>query len=400
MCSVENCELENFENNDKCIYHCDKKLWNHKNNCIELDNKLEYFWKSLNEYILLKNKNNENYVFNKFIFPSVGVFSFFDNKNSFDSINNKMDFYFKKCVFYGKSNFSIFNKLENITFRECEFKQGVLFESLEINGKFLFEENKAKSNIFFKRCTFNGTSSFIGSKFLSELNFYHVSFKKSALFNGVRIDDLLFENTYFESNFTFLKVSINKLSRETARIIKDSFEQQNNIIEANKYYALEMKEREKELNQDRKEGKNLLEWLVFKVHGLASNHSQDWLLSLFWILSFSFGYGFVNCINKYLDTKLEFMLIDIILFGMITLISVFVVESKRINNYILIAIFYLIYSFTSKDFSLFDISNNINPFSIMTGWQELSFLTLSYKIIIAYLIYQLIISIRQNTRRK
>ncbi|WP_228289361.1 hypothetical protein [Poseidonibacter lekithochrous] len=202
------------------------------------------------------------------------------------------------------------------------------------------------------------------------------------------------------NNTRFIKIDFPVKNRETARIIKNSFEQQNNIIEANKYYALEMKEREKELNQDRKEGKNLLEWLVFKVHGLASNHSQDWLLSLFWILSFSFGYGFINCINEYLDNKLEFMLIDIFLFGVITLISAFVVESKRINNYILIAIFYLIYGFTSKDFNLYDISNNINPFSIMTGWQELSFLTLSYKIIIAYLIYQLIISIRQNTRRK
>ena len=36
-------------------------------------------------------------------------------------------------------------------------------------------------------------------------------------------------------------------NRETARKIKDTFEKQNNIIEANRFYKLEMKEREKEL---------------------------------------------------------------------------------------------------------------------------------------------------------
>ena len=33
-----------------------------------------------------------------------------------------------------------------------------------------------------------------------------------------------------------------------------------------------MKEREKELDSK----KDFFEWLVFKFHGLSSNHSQDW----------------------------------------------------------------------------------------------------------------------------
>lgn len=66
-------------------------------------------------------------------------------------------------------------------------------------------------------------------------------------------------------------------NREIVRIIKNIYESQNNIIEVNKFYALEMKEREKELNPF----KEPFEWLVFKIHGLASNHSQDWILSLF-----------------------------------------------------------------------------------------------------------------------
>lgn len=332
------------------------------------------------------------------------------------------------------------NNYDEIRFKRCNFSEDIdliltgvdiknlFFSMCTFNRYFIFRSDVFR-NVSFVKCIFNKTVDFISINTINQLTISYCLFKDYTSFKDLIISNINISASQFFEVVLFFNIEINLINlksttfnkklefhnvesstlktkknifanRETARIIKDSFEQQNNIIEANKYYALEMKEREKELNKDRKEGKNLLEWLVFKVHGLASNHSQDWLLSLFWILSFSFGYGFINCINEYLDTKLEFMLIDIFLFGVITLISVFVVESKRINNYMLIAIFYLIYGFASKDFNLFDISNNINPFSIMTGWQELSFITLSYKIIIAYLIYQLIISIRQNTRRK
>jgi len=294
----------------------------------------------------------------------------------------------------------LLDRANDITFNECNFHNNIVFERLEFKGLFLLENCTFEQNLTFQNIIFQNTTSFILSKVKNETKYIHTKFQSLALFSEFKSKELIFDNTFFKDESNFLDIKIDKLSRETARIIKNSFEQQNNIIEANKFYALEMKEREKELNKDRKEGKNLLEWLVFKIHGLASNHSQDWLLSLFWILSFSFGYGFINCINNYLDTKLEFILIDIFVYLIIIVISVLVVQNEKINNYYLIGVFYLIYGFTSKDFNLYDISNNINPFSIMTGWQELSFLTLSYKIIIAYLIYQLIISIRQNTRRK
>ena len=47
-------------------------------------------------------------------------------------------------------------------------------------------------------------------------------------------------NTFFRKEVNFLLMDIKIDDRETARIIKHSFEQQNNIIEANKFYALEM----------------------------------------------------------------------------------------------------------------------------------------------------------------
>jgi hypothetical protein len=148
------------------------------------------------------------------------------------------------------------------------------------------------------------------------------------------------------------------MNRETARIIKNSFEQQNNIIEANKYYALEMEKRSEELRFL----KNPFEWFVFKIHGISSNHSQNWILPLFWIFSISFFYIIFN-------TQFSF------------------IES-------------LLYNINIKANLLDEMANLINPFSIMTKGETLTFGMLLFKVTIAYLIYQFIISIRQNTRRK
>ena len=79
----------------------------------------------------------------------------------------------------------------------------------------------------------------------------------------------------------------------------------------------------------------------------------------------------------------------------------FIFYSKYNNLLKLLGLFFItsIYVTITKDFTLSMISNNINPFSIITQDGKLGFAEFLYRITIAYLIYQLIISIRQNTRR-
>jgi hypothetical protein len=60
----------------------------------------------------------------------------------------------------------------------------------------------------------------------------------------------------------------------------------------------------------------------------------------------------------------------------------------------------MLYVYFSSDLYLKSFANSLNPFSLMTGSEKITILGLCYKIAIAYLIYQLIVSIRQNTRRK
>ena len=62
--------------------------------------------------------------------------------------------------------------------------------------------------------------------------------------------------------------------------------------------------------------------------------------------------------------------------------------------------FCILYIYTAKDCALTNFANVINPFSIMLKGDPLNLGILIFKVIIAYLMYQFVVSIRQNTRRK
>ena len=88
---------------------------------------------------------------------------------------------------------------------------------------------------------------------------------------------------------------------------------------------------------------------------------------------------------------------------MLAYISIFIVViSSTFNNTLLkiaLGINLIIASILSYIY-LDVIADKINPFSIMTSKDPITFGLLMFKITIAYLIYQFIVSVRQNTRRK
>jgi len=365
-------ELTNDEN--KCILHCDKVGWEEIHNL----HRVNFFWKKMKDYynmimrVYKENKNKENkklYEFYQVKFPIfMDTFSDFYEFNE-DFKKNKVeqwDIKFLKCTFYKNIDFIHLFYAKNITFRDCEFMNNIELKNQSFEHNFLFEECTVYKNITFQMIQFKNFTSFIGTTFNKEVNFKHTKFYDLALFNNTKINKLRLENTFFmdESNFLNMKnekkqplKSKNIHDRETARIIKHSFEKINNIIEANQYYAIEMEKRKDEL----KIWKNPFDWLVFKFHRLSSNHSQNWILPIFWIFFIS-----------YLVTSVK--------------------TTYGIFETILYNIF--IYGVLDK------MANIINPFSIMIRGESLTFNMLFFKVIIAYLMYQFVVSIRQNTRRK
>jgi hypothetical protein len=418
-CSCKDCDLEVFENSDKCILHCEKDDWYKHNNfnvkdekifinifgCVNnwkfSSEKIDLFWNTFNKKLKENiEKNSLKFTLENINFPAMGV-----NKSYIEVELYKIKYLeLKNCTFLDIVDISNLLTVQNFEVNHCKFKENVFFKEKIFNGQFFFQSNEVFKNIDFFNIEFNGTCSLSNNKFKNELTFNYVRFNDLVIFNNSEIEDLFFKNTFFRKETNFLDMTLSKVgSRETARIIKDSFEKQNNIIEANKFYALEMKEREKELSPK----KDFFEWLVFKIHGISSNHSQDWTLALFWIFIVGFIASYYD-FNLIQNSKAEYIHYNLSsIFKTIGLIFIILfidrlckIKDKFINISYFIISSYLIYIYATEDYLLSLFSQTINPFSVMKTNDPINGIQLFFKVIITYLIYQFIISIRQNTRRK
>ena len=59
-CSHQNCDLEIFENSDKCIFHCEKNSWftlTEKNKKIWNEKNVNDFWENIRKYLKYRQKN-------------------------------------------------------------------------------------------------------------------------------------------------------------------------------------------------------------------------------------------------------------------------------------------------------------------------------------------------------
>jgi len=164
-------------------------------------------------------------------------------------------------------------------------------------------------------------------------------------------------------------------NKETARVIKAFFEKQNDIIESNKYFVLEMdKYKEEEFRKSKLfiskiKNPNLI---VLSLSKYVSNYGTNWVRVLNWIIIFS--------------------LIVIIFHDFIP---------------------YIFSSITSQKIkfdinSLINIPNRamelVNPLNVFKQDYNLykghEFWAMIVRIITVYLFYQFAMAFRQNTRRK
>ncbi len=403
---------------NKCILHCEKNIWINENNNWNID-KCNYFWSEIkkiinsnnetrlmlnsnplmdNEHNNMLKKRNDKLEFKEIIFPKFIRDQF--TSLEFDELEN-CNVYFYNCKFLALIDFSNLSNMKNILFEDCKFYEDTKFIKLNIDSEFILTHSTFYKACIINSSIFNNLVDFTRTKF-NQLSLDFTKFKDITIFRKCEIEDTLcLVNTNFYDRVDFLDITLKMANRETARIIKDSFEQQNNIIEANKFYALEMKEREKELSWKN----DFFEKLIFSFHGLSSNHSQNWLLPIFWIVFFGLLNSYFQPLNFYTMNYVDVLYKEFFV-GLLASLTTFVfllslIQHKIYYNYVssffIILFVYLVFT---NDIYFSDFANSVNPFSIMTKGEELTFGILIYKIILAYLIYQLIISIRQNTRRK
>jgi uncharacterized protein YjbI with pentapeptide repeats len=368
---------------------------------------------TFNKPIFLNTKNMKSRRVNQILLTDCIFKSNFIIENS-DRKTDKSFFHINRLDLTNSVFKTDSNEKVKVKIQFCEIEEAIFYNTSFYDLADFYQTKFHKVN--FERADFFSISVFSETEFMCDVNFNYVKFFGKAIFRDAVITGILnLRDTIFDDEANFLDISghnrknekgefvgepsnIKVENRETARIIKNFYDNSNNIIEANRFYKLEMLEREKELDKDMK--KSIFEWLVFKIHGLASNHSQDWLLPIFWIISLTFLTSFIKIIDDSFSQNFEKIVLSFIAISIIFFININVSNTKKLYYLICSFVYYFICGVFTKDFSLTIFSNLINPFSIMTGKEELNFGILLYKITIAYLIYQLIISIRQNTRRK
>ncbi|MCT7473734.1 MAG: pentapeptide repeat-containing protein [Aliarcobacter sp.] len=301
------------------------------------------------------------------------------------------------------------SKFEKVNFERTDFEKISVFSESEFNCNLDFKYTKFLGKAIFRDTIVSGKFDLRNSIFDAEANFLDITSKSRKKYDEIT-------NDY---KFIGEPTDINVANRETARIIKNFYDNSNNIIEANRFYKLEMKKRMEEYNSLKKSDYRTFERLIFILHEWSSNHSQNWFLPFFWIVSLTFGYSLFACdfTNNSINNKIILDLIELTFdtTGVVTItfiinciilayLSYLILEKDNviihpILIYLLVS-FYMLYVYFSSDLYLKSFANSLNPFSLMTGSEKITILGLCYKIAIAYLIYQLIVSIRQNTRRK
>ncbi len=264
--------------------------------------------------------------------------------------NIKSDFIFIESVKGRASNIDI----SNIScFKKISIKNS-LFDKTEFNG---FDLIKCKK-IGIKNV------SFIGS---------HLTNVKWGAINEDRFD----------------------IDRQMARQLKSINDAQGETVIANDFYALEMRLRSKELSWREHFG----EKLVQNIHGLISNHSNDWALPTIWFFAFGFIFAaFAKAGVLGLPLLLLFVVVG---FGAYDADNFSLNESKQLASAILATSIFCFLLF-SGDFEF--LAALVNPLNFKDSKDLLgnTNLVLIYvcRIIEVFIGYQIITAIRKNTRRK
>jgi len=218
-------------------------------------------------------------------------------------------------------------EIKDVEFKgKFELKDNLISEALIKNVNFneLFDAYRTKFKRFkLSKCIFNEFSGFEKCEFGDEnkeeeppaefeyatfLNF--TNFRKAKFYCGL---DLEHSNLKEAPNFLGASINEKQTNRETFRIIKHSFDKIGNHLEANNYFALEMKKYKSELKEKVTSktyfealynwtiglfGRNApirWEFLIYKVNEIFSAYGQNYVKPLYIMILLSLCYTATVC---------------------------------------------------------------------------------------------------------
>ncbi len=287
------------------------------------DFKRDKFHSTLEKFIQQQESTTKTYVKEYDYDLRCIKFDSFFSKSYFagNFIENDIDF--SDSIFYDDVDFCGANFGSKTNFNRVEFKKEVYFEGAIFNKKTFFNNCKFGGNVYFWEATFNDEVYFNNIIAKKTIDLSRVHFEEFFDAPGMSFNKIDLEGTHFQDPLLLgLSACENEhkapleprhfANKESARLIKDHFEKQNNITEANKYFRIEQDKYLEELIND---GcwKNKGDIVVVFLNKIISNHQTSWLRVLLTLCVYTFivfaGYeyfkdfstlkqGFLASLNK------------------------------------------------------------------------------------------------------
>lgn len=250
---------------------------------------------------------------------------------------------FIKCLVFDDSNVSGVFDAYGSHFKFCYFHK-VIFKEFSGFENVIFGDGDKKNLTEFRYTTFKDFSNFRGSNFLSGLDFSNVNLKENP-------------------NFLRSEVNNEGSSRETFRIIKNSFDDVGNKLEANRFFIKEMKAYKKELDNS----KDTWDKLVYRANEEISNFGGSYMMpSILLVLSLIIYTSLLSIHESF------FEIYDYFLYPWVNCLSI------QANEF----------------------AKNFLPFSrFLENSSGIEFISLLFYIWFAILIWQIIVAVKRHTQR-
>jgi hypothetical protein len=297
-----------FKDKDKRDFKCDK------------------FHSTLEKFIQKQESTTKTYVKEYDYDLSCIKFDSFFSKSYFAGNFIEDDIDFSDSIFYDDAHFCGTNFGSKTNFNGVDFQKEVYFEGAIFNKETFFNNCKFGGNVYFEEATFNNEVHFNNVTVKKTIDLSRVHFEEFFDASGMSFNKINLKGTYFESPLLLglsacengHKVPLEPrhfANKESARLIKDHFEKQNNITEANKYFRIEQDKYLEELKSDWY-WKNKGDIAVVFLNKIISNHQTSWLKVLFTLCIYAFiifaGYeyfkdfstlkqGFLASLNKAIE---------------------------------------------------------------------------------------------------
>jgi len=253
----------------------------------------------------IKHVEIDNCVFVKDVYINVAFETFSIKQSCFEGkfyINNQYSnpdnivkietLYIEDVKF--PANFKLHNcEIKNFVLKDTDFEknadffktkfltnQDIVFHAINFRALALFGDTFFKEHLLFEYVTFAGYSHFRKATFCKDLNLEYANIEKEMNFFGVKGLDR--------------KSSVKLTSQETYRTVKYQLQKVGNIIDSNKYHALELqKKKESVCKCSNLFWKTFSDCLTLSIHKISSNYSTNWPLALVWIIAIGFLTSYV-----------------------------------------------------------------------------------------------------------